>query len=341
MERKLLDEEIPIALDGYDSDSFSVSSEESNLSDIQALEDEYGDLSNEEHMSDLSTWFSSNDEFCPKTFNFPKEKGGLKANHPLLSETRESDFLKFYITDDFLNNICEESVRYHRQKNVNKLRDRNWFVTPKKLLTFFALSYAMPLMKKGSIKEYWKTNTVLSTPKFASAMSQTEFLSILRYLHFSNNEKKKESSRPTYKLGNIINYLKKKTSEIFYPHQKLVIDESLILFKGRLAFRQYIPTKRKRFGLKTFVICDCQTGIVLDILLYTGKNTEIDQISSLGFSGSVVHTLMDPYLDMDHILYIDNWYSSPTLAKYLLSRSTGVCGTAKVNRKGMPKFKGM
>lgn len=45
-----------------------------------------------------------------------------------------------------------------------------------------------------------------------------------------------------------------------YPFQKVVIDESLILFKGRLAFKQYIPSKHHCFGMKVFVLCDCETG---------------------------------------------------------------------------------
>jgi len=40
-----------------------------------------------------------------------------------------------------------------------------------------------------------------------------------------------------------------------YPYEKLCIDESLLLFKGRCYFKQYIPSKRSRFGIKSFVLC--------------------------------------------------------------------------------------
>lgn len=36
---------------------------------------------------------------------------------------------------------------------------------------------------------------------------------------------------------------------------------------------------------------------------------------------------------------MDNWYTSPTLLKYLSSKGIGACGTVKANRKGMPFFK--
>jgi hypothetical protein len=47
-------------------------------------------------------------------------------------------------------------------------------------------------------------------------------------------------------------------------------------------------------------------------------------------------TMLAPHLSKGHTLYVDNWYSSPTLFQHLLSTSTGACGTVRSNRKGMP-----
>jgi len=35
---------------------------------------------------------------------------------------------------------------------------------------------------------------------------------------------------------------------------------------------------------------------------------------------------------------MDNWYLSPELAEFLHDRDTGMCGTVRKNRKGMPKL---
>jgi len=118
----------------------------------------------------------------------------------------------------------------------------------------------------------------------------------------------------------------------------ICIDESLLLFKGRLSFRQYIPSKASRFGIKFFVLCDCATGYVLNFIIYTGKTTEYVPHPHVGISGSLVMTLMEPYLDRGHTLYIDNWYTSPLLLQRLHDRKTNACGTVRRNRKGMPKF---
>ena len=55
-----------------------------------------------------------------------------------------------------------------------------------------------------------------------------------------------------------------------------------------------------------------------------------------GQIGSVVNTLMSPYIGKGHILYVDNWYSSPTLFLHL-KFDMGACGTVRINRK-MPTF---
>ena len=43
-------------------------------------------------------------------------------------------------------------------------------------------------------------------------------------------------------------------------------------------------------------------------------------------------TLMKPFFGEGHIVYVDNWYTSPELFKFLYNNNTGV------NRKNMPVF---
>lgn len=123
------------------------------------------------------------------------------------------------------------------------------------------------------------------------------------------------------------------------PFENLAIDESLVLWKGRLSFKQFIKTKQHRFWIKIFVICDVETDFILNILIYTGSTTEYKKTDpSLGISRAVVNTLMKPYLQKGHKLFIDNLYTSPSLAKFLHKKNTNVTGTVRKNRIGMPKL---
>jgi len=40
------------------------------------------------------------------------------------------------------------------------------------------------------------------------------------------------------------------------------VDESLMLWKGQLGFRQYIPIKRARFGIKSYELCESGSGYI-------------------------------------------------------------------------------
>ncbi len=58
----------------------------------------------------------------------------------------------------------------------------------------------------------------------------------------------------------------------------------------------------------------------------------------LGIAGSVVMRLMQAYLLKGHHLFVDSWFTSPTLFEESHANSTGACGTVKQNRCGMPRL---
>ena len=140
------------------------------------------------------------------------------------------------------------------------------------------------------------------------------------------------------KIKPIIDFLNQKFSSTINPGKNLCIDESLMLWKGRLKFKQFLPLKRHRFGIKLFELVDCDTGFLLGFIIYTGADTEFEKFD-LGISGDIVAHFLKPYFYKGHVVYMDNWYSSPVLAEFLHDRDTGMCGTVKKNRKGMPELK--
>jgi len=56
----------------------------------------------------------------------------------------------------------------------------------------------------------------------------------------------------------------------------------------------------------------------------------------LPFSEQIPVTLLHNYLDKGHRLFIDNYYTSPALAQYLLDRSTKLVGTVRPTRRNFP-----
>ena len=52
---------------------------------------------------------------------------------------------------------------------------------------------------------------------------------------------------------------------------------------------------------------------------------------------SIPSVLMGPYLGKGHVLFTDNYYTSPALASFLLSNQTHLYGTIRKNRKHFSK----
>ncbi|XP_043473692.1 piggyBac transposable element-derived protein 4-like [Leptopilina heterotoma] len=155
--------------------------------------------------------------------------------------------------------------------------------------------------------------------------------------HAKMKDNEEITDHPLKKVEPIIDYLQDKFSNTIIPGKNLCIDESLLLWKGRLKFKQYLPLKRNRFGIKLFELVDCQTGFILNFIVYTGENTDYKKFG-LGITGDIVAHFLKPYFGKGHVVYVDNWYSSAQLAEFLHDRDMGLCGTVKSNRKGLPKM---
>lgn len=168
-------------------------------------------------------------------------------------------------------------------------------------------------------------------------MSRDRYRDILSILHFALNMGPQQNDR-LWKIRPFFSMVQKRAMKFFRPFQELFVDESLVLFRGKLAFIQYVLSKRHRFGIKFFMICDCKTGYILDSAIYSGSDVDIKGKDPQGFSGAVVKTLMDKFFNRKHVLYTDNYYISPALSKFLLEEETGSCGTVRANRRNWPTF---
>ncbi|KAK9717154.1 Transposase IS4 [Popillia japonica] len=195
-------------------------------------------------------------------------------NLKLQVDSPELVYFRHFLNKELVGVITEETNRYaETMKNKNMPSFSKWVnVNISEMYTFTALCILMGFIEKPALKDYWSTNPVIETPFFAKVCSRDRFLQILYALHFADNANldKNDALR---KIRPILSSLKESFGgRSLYPFEDLAIDESLILWKGRLAFKQYIPSKRHRFGVKLFEICDAETGYILDLIIYTGAS---------------------------------------------------------------------
>lgn len=273
----------------------------------------------------------------PRDLDF-NEEVGITVDMPDNSSC--IDFFDLLFTNDIYQLIVNEIVRFERQKrhlDENLSGDLQNLSVPE-LKAWLGLTLAMGLVKKMNLKSYWSANSVTDTPLFTNTMSRDRYLSILRFLHFVNNDNAPDPNDTNrdklWKIRPLLNILLPRFTAVYAPTQNLSLDETLIKFKGRVQFRQFLPLKRSRFGLKGFVIADSSNGYVLNTVIYTGKE---GPTSSKDLASRVVKQLIEPYTNKGYRLYVDNWYTNVPLFLELEEKGVLACGTVRGNRKYLPK----
>ena len=102
----------------------------------------------------------------------------------------------------------------------------------------------------------------------------------------------------------------------------------------RVAFLQYLPKRPTKFGIKVWVNSEAKTGYVLAMQVYTGAEADTGK---KGLAYRVVMDLLRLYEGKNHLLYVDNFYTSPTLLADLVKKGIYCTGTVQTDRKGFPK----
>ena len=108
-------------------------------------------------------------------------------------------------------------------------------------------------------------------------------------------------------------------SDIYYPSKELSIDESMLLWRGNLFFRQYIQNKRNKYGIKLCMLTQLN-GLVLKFRIYCGSADKV--VGGSGHVEKVVKHLIKDHLDVGYAIYMDNYYSGVGLTAYCLGRKT-------------------
>lgn len=284
----------------------------------------------------VTTWQDNPTDM--KTFNY-------ETNNQLLVPAPENgepfDYWRLLVDDDFLQRIVDETNIYAEEiflahGAAERSRISAWKeLTVDEFLTFLGLTFHTGTIRCNRIQDYWKTHRLFNLKCFSSHMSRDRYLLILRALHFSRNPGvgEPEPEDRLYKIRPVVSYFNKKMSDVYCPGKNLSLDESMVLWRGRLLFRQYIKNKRHKYGIKMYMLTE-PNGFILKSAIYTGQ---LDTMGGKGHADKVVLHLMEERLNLGHSLFMDNYYNSVQLAKKLLDFGTYCTGTLRGDRKGSPK----
>ena len=208
---------------------------------------------------------------------------------------------------------------------------------------YFCLVILMGIIKKPFYHMYWSTDCVLSTPIFSRLMRRDRFEQIRSMMRFT--DPLNESSGSLNKLSYFLNHLSYQFKTNYIPGEYIAVDEFLSKWKGRLHFKQYIPSKRDRYGVKIYMCCESNTGYLWRFIIYTGADTIYKEpninvqllkpFNDYTGPSKVVLSLIDGMYNQGYKVVLDNLYTSPELFRVLLENGTDAFGTLR-RKYGLP-----
>jgi Transposase IS4 len=234
------------------------------------------------------------------------------------------NYLKQYIDEDMfgaMSNCTNINSVARTGKSLN--------TTPAEIQRFFGMSVMMSCVGYHRIRMYWQRS--FSLPLIAECMTRDRYFRIRSSLKVVVDTDVSDEMKKTDRLWKVRPLLDRVRSGCLKQTRppSVSIDEQMIPFSGACTLRQFVPNKPNPVGLKNFV-CASQQGLVMDFVVYQGANSfaPVPLDSKLGVAGSVVAHLAQT-LPVGSQIYCDRYFTSLSLAEYMLSKDIYITGTVQ------------
>ena len=183
---------------------------------------------------------------------------------------------------------------------------------------------------------YWESDDFIGVEGFKKTIPKQRFVTLGKYFHIANPNTEDRTDLLS-KVHPLVSLLEQKFAEAYIPGKNITVDEGLVKFNGRLSFKQYMPMKPDKFGIKVWLLADVDSYYIPRFQVYLGKNhTNNDLFRRKGSGYYIVWTLGEPYLDNYRHFFFDNFFTSADLITALELRNTYACGTVRTNRRDFP-----
>ena len=258
----------------------------------------------------------------------PQDRNNPQTCNPL-------DFLFLLWPESLCDLIVDETNSYGRSKP-------NWLdIDRDELLTFFGLITMMGIKKLPRIENYWSAslNFCCELPPLKRFMSSRRFWQIWSNLHVVDNSTLSGNGL-TRKFKPILDVLSRTFLSNYSPSQELSVDEAMIKYKGHIRGKVRMPNKPIKAGFKVWCCCCCCCGYLCTFQVYEGKPIDPatgKSTSEWGMVARVVKDLVGPLSGLNHVVYMDNYFTSGPLVEELAQDKIYVAGTIKQRAVGFPE----
>ncbi|KAJ8914718.1 hypothetical protein NQ315_017428 [Exocentrus adspersus] len=203
---------------------------------------------------------------------------------------------------------------------------------------FLGLLYLAGVFGGGhrQLADFWVTNG-LGIDIFRMAMSEKRFRFLLRCLRFDDRLTRKER-RATDKLAAVRDLFTSFISSCkthYHLGKNVTINEMLLGFRGRCGFRQYIPSKPNKYGIKIFCLSDSKLFYTPHMEIYCGQQPE-GPFRQSNSSVDTVMRLSEHIFQSGRNITADNWFTSLEIVKKLENKKLSYVGTIRKNKREIP-----
>nr|XP_039259575.1 piggyBac transposable element-derived protein 2-like [Styela clava] len=202
--------------------------------------------------------------------------------------------------------------------------------SPHEMMSLVGCLLVMCFAKLPKVNCYWSTKPSMGNAVIKATFSRDRFKLLSSKMYFNTPKKTSDASK-TFYVDELLSCLKSTFQSIRQDRVFQSLDESMTKFKGRSSFKQYMPAKPVKRGIKVWMRCDSLTGYTYDMNIYVGKET-VSQVGTLG--KRVVKQLVSSIKESDVTLAFDRYFTSVNLMGDLNFAAVGTC---MKNRKNMPK----
>lgn len=186
--------------------------------------------------------------------------------------------------------------------------------------------------KGEDITELW--DDYHGRPIFRAAMSLQKFQVINQCIRFDDKElriltQERDKLQP---IRNVFNKWNQRVRALYVPGKCVTVDEQLLPFRGRCPFKQYIPSKPAKYGIKIWVVCDSKTFYAYNLEPYVGRDR--NNAANINTGEMIVLRLTEGLNGRN--VTCDNYFTSHSLATELKKRQMTIVGTIRKNRNELP-----
>ncbi|UYV82718.1 hypothetical protein LAZ67_22000664, partial [Cordylochernes scorpioides] len=266
--------------------------------------------------------------------HLPGVKGEAKNAKSIL------DCWNLFIDDNILECIVTNTNVYIRNIQQNYSRERDAYLTNlHEIKALLGIIYFLGVMKANILNtdDAWARDST-GFELCRIAMSENRFRFLLRVIRFDDkatrNERLRQDKLAAVRL--ILDTFVKNCQKHYSPSEYITVDEKLDAFRGKCNFRQYIPSKHNKYGIKLFALVDSKMFYTCNLEIYSGKNPE-GPYNVNNSPSDVVERLCEPIKGTGRNVTMVNWFTSYSLALELLHQyRLTIVGTLKINKKEIP-----